>query len=145
MRCSARRTKARPARRNVKEFEGDWSGIRRCPVVGGIIPQLFQPTAGCLLCRIGADPLAERIRRSRTRRLQSRKPAAANNHDPTRLVVGKASAPFDTDPVVSSTRTAQWWPSWKVLIVALARKLLIAFWKYVTAGVVLEGAETMAA
>ncbi len=33
----------------------------------------------------------------------------------------------------------------KVLIVALARKLLIAFWKYVTAGVVLEGAETMAA
>ena len=30
----------------------------------------------------------------------------------------------------------------KVLIVALARKLLIAFWKYVTAGVVLEGAET---
>src|SRR5450631_3092400 len=33
----------------------------------------------------------------------------------------------------------------KVLIVALARKLLIAFWKYVTAGVVLEGAETTAA
>src|SRR6476659_2764151 len=32
----------------------------------------------------------------------------------------------------------------KVLIVALARKLLIAFWKYVTAGVVLEGAETAA-
>jgi transposase len=33
----------------------------------------------------------------------------------------------------------------KVLIVALARKLLIAFWKYVTTGVVLEGAETTAA
>src|SRR5664279_2983576 len=33
----------------------------------------------------------------------------------------------------------------KVLIVALARKLLIACWKYVTAGVVLEGAETTAA
>jgi transposase len=32
-----------------------------------------------------------------------------------------------------------------VLIVALARKLLIAFWKYVTAGVVLEGAATAAA
>jgi transposase len=32
----------------------------------------------------------------------------------------------------------------KVLIVALARKLLIAFWKYVTAGVVLEGAEITA-
>ena len=33
----------------------------------------------------------------------------------------------------------------KVLIVALARKLLIAFWKYVTAGIVPEGAETTAA
>lgn len=32
----------------------------------------------------------------------------------------------------------------KVLIVALARKLLIAFWKYVTAGVVLDGAEIAA-
>jgi transposase len=33
----------------------------------------------------------------------------------------------------------------KVLIVALARKLLIAFWKYVTAGIVPEGAEIMGA
>jgi transposase len=32
----------------------------------------------------------------------------------------------------------------KVLIVALARKLLIALWKYVTHGVVLEGAEITA-
>ena len=87
-------------------FERDWPGIRRCPVVGGVVPQLFQPTAGCRLRRIGADALAERIRRARTRRLQSRKPAAANNHDPTRLVVGKASAPFDTDPMVSSAHTA---------------------------------------
>ena len=28
----------------------------------------------------------------------------------------------------------------KVIIVALARKLLVALWKYVTAGVVIEGA-----
>jgi transposase len=28
----------------------------------------------------------------------------------------------------------------KVIIVALARKLLVALWKYVTAGVVVEGA-----
>jgi transposase len=33
----------------------------------------------------------------------------------------------------------------KVLIVALARKLLIAFWKYVTAGILPEGAEIAAA
>ena len=28
----------------------------------------------------------------------------------------------------------------RTMIVALARKLLVAFWKYVTAGVVIEGA-----
>lgn len=33
----------------------------------------------------------------------------------------------------------------KVMIVALARKLLIALWKYVTAGVVLEGTTMKAA
>jgi Calcineurin-like phosphoesterase len=52
--------------------------------------------------------LAERIRRSRTGRLQSRQPAAANNHDPARLVMGETSATFDTDLVVPSTGPAQW-------------------------------------
>jgi transposase len=33
----------------------------------------------------------------------------------------------------------------KVTIVALARKLLVALWKYVTAGVVIEGAATTSA
>ena len=33
----------------------------------------------------------------------------------------------------------------KVAIVALARKLLVALWKYVTAGVVIEGATMTAA
>jgi transposase len=32
----------------------------------------------------------------------------------------------------------------KTAITALARKLLVAFWKYVTAGVVIEGAVTTA-
>ena len=81
---------------------------RRCRVVGRPVPKLLQPTAGC---RLGSDALAERIRRARTRCLRSRKPAVANNDDPARRVVDKASAPFDTDPVVSSTRTAQWWRS----------------------------------
>ena len=42
------------------------------------------------------------------------------------------------DPVLLVLRT-------KIAGAALARKLLIAFWKYVTAGIVLEGAETTAA
>jgi transposase len=33
----------------------------------------------------------------------------------------------------------------KVIIVALARKLLVALWKYVTAGVIIEGAVMNAA
>ena len=33
----------------------------------------------------------------------------------------------------------------KTAIVALARKLLVAFWKYVTSGVVIEGAVMQAA
>ena len=33
----------------------------------------------------------------------------------------------------------------KVIVVALARKLLVALWKYVTAGVVIEGAVMNAA
>ena len=33
----------------------------------------------------------------------------------------------------------------KVAIVALARKLLVALWKYVTAGVVIDGAATTSA
>jgi hypothetical protein len=52
----------------------------------------------------GADP-------SRTNKASPKKPAAANNHDPARLVAGKTSAPFDTDPMVSSAHTTQWWPS----------------------------------
>jgi len=61
----------------------------------------FSNDAGCRLCRIGADALRSSGSVAHEQgRLQSRKPAAANNHDPARLVVGKASAPFDTDPVV---------------------------------------------
>ena len=92
-----------------------------------------------------ADALAKRVRRSRTGRLQSREPAAANNDDPACLAVGETSAGFDTGTVVPSKGPVQWRPIRKVLIVALARKLLIAFWKYVTAGIVPEGAEIVAA
>jgi hypothetical protein len=75
------------------------------------VSELFQSAAGRRLCRISAHALAERIRRSRTGRLQSRQPAAANNHDPARLVMGETSATFDTDLVVPSTGPAQWWPN----------------------------------
>jgi len=44
---------------DVEEFEGHWSGIRRCPVVGRTVPQLLQSTAGLCLCGAGADTKAD--------------------------------------------------------------------------------------
>ena len=96
---------------DVEEFEGHWSGIRRCPVVGRTVPQLLQSTAGRCLCGVGADALAKRVRRSRTGRLQSREPAAANNDDPACLAVGETSAGFDTGTVVPSKGPVQWRPN----------------------------------
>ena len=59
----------------------------------------------------GLAPTPKRIRRSRTGRLQSREPAAANNDDPACLVVGETSARFDTDTVVPSKGPVQWRPN----------------------------------
>ena len=79
MLCSARPRKAPSAWGDVEDFEGDWRRIRRGAVVGRTVSELFQSAAGRRLCRISAHALAERIRRSRTGRLESRQPAAANN------------------------------------------------------------------
>ena len=79
MLCSARPRKAPSAWGDVEDFEGDWRGIRRGAAVGRTVSELFQSAAGRRLCRISAHALAERIRRSRTGRLENRQPAAANN------------------------------------------------------------------
>ena len=79
MLCSARPRKAPSAWGDVEDFEGDWRRIRRGAVVGRTVSELFQSAAGRRLCRISAHALAERIRRSRTGRLENRQPAAANN------------------------------------------------------------------
>ena len=59
-----------------------------------------------------------------------------------------AAEPADlgAEPVVPRTGPAPW-RAWmrKTIIVALARKLLIALWRYTTAGVVIEGAVMKAA
>ncbi|BAB52354.1 transposase [Mesorhizobium japonicum MAFF 303099] len=46
------------------------------------------------------------------------------------------SAPLSAQPVVQAAGEAERWSSEE----ALARKLLVALWKYVNAGVVVEGA-----
>jgi len=79
--------------------------------------------------------------RPRTRDRQIGKPEAANNHDPTGLVVAATSAGdsllshWFQERVAGKGRRIR-----KIMITALARKLLVALWKYVTAGVVIERA-----
>jgi len=55
-----------------------------------------------------------------------------------RLVWPAQSAALSSQPLVSRTGQPQGRLR-KTTIVALARKLLVALWKYVTAGVVIEG------
>ena len=47
---------------------------------------------------------------------------------------------LDVSPLVPRARHTKWGPLKKAMIVAFARKLLVGLWKYVTAGVVIEGA-----
>ena len=65
-------------------------------------------------------------------------PTAADHHDPARLAVATSSAAVSPDALVP--RAGQARKARKRAIVALARKLLVALWKYVTQGVVIEGA-----
>jgi hypothetical protein len=53
-----------------------------------------------------------------------------------------AAEPADlgAQPMVQRAGPAPWRRMRKTIIVALARKLLIALWRYTTAGVVIEGA-----
>jgi hypothetical protein len=50
------------------------------------------------------------------------------------------SAAISAGALVPRARHTQRWALRKTTIVALARKVLVALWKYVTAGVVIDGA-----
>jgi transposase len=56
------------------------------------------------------------------------------------MAVGTSSAHFRAYRMVQGARSAKWGSSEKSAIVALARKLLVALWKYVNAGIIIEGA-----
>ena len=61
------------------------------------------------------------------------------------MAMGSASTAIGPHHLVQRADEAKWWAFQKSTIVALARKLLIAIWKYVNAGVVIEGAALKAA
>src|SRR5712671_5064722 len=69
-------------------------------------PRLQSKTSGGLR-RLGADTLAERIGRSRTRRVQGRQSAVANDDDPTRLAVAATPTRLSAEPLVSRPCPAQ--------------------------------------
>ena len=109
-------------------------------MVGGPSPKLRQSKTGGVLRRLGADALAKRICRARARHLQSRQSKAADDDDSARVAMVATS---------TGSALARWFHARvqrnggrlrKTTIVALARKLLVALWKYATAGVVIEGA-----
>ena len=87
-----RRGGRRRATRAAASPERHRSGSRRCSVVGGPVPHLRQSPAGGRLCGLGPDALEEWIGGSRARRIESRQPAPAHNHDPARLAVAAPSA-----------------------------------------------------
>lgn len=84
--------------------------------------------------------MEERHDRSRTRRVEGRQSAAANDdvelawlwlrHQPA-----SGLARWFSERVARNGGRLK-----KAMIVALARKLLVALWKYATAGVIIEGA-----
>ena len=113
--------------------------LRRCTLIGGAVPTLSKPTADRSLCGSGPDALAERRGRSRAGSVQSRQPATANNID-SLAWLWLRNQPRSALSVWFHERVSRNGGRLrKTTIVALARKLLVALWKYVTAGVVIEG------
>jgi hypothetical protein len=90
------------------QAERDRRGICRRCMVGGALPELRQQKAGRGLRRAGTDALAERIRRARARRVQSRQSAVADNDDPTCLAMVATSAELGAGAMVQGTRQTQW-------------------------------------
>ena len=95
----------------VAGAERHWTRGGRHALVGGPVPHVQQPKAGCRLCRTGPHAVAKRIGPSGTGRLQGRQSAAANDHDPDCLAVAAASAAVSAGCVVPRADQAQGRPS----------------------------------
>jgi hypothetical protein len=103
-----------------------------CPFAASFVWRCLSGSAVARrLCRPCPDALAKRVGQSRAGHLAIRQLATTDNDDSARLALATPSAALGTHPLV---------PGPNGTIVALARKLLAALWKYVSAGVVIEGA-----
>ena len=77
---------------DVARPQGRRSRVRRHPLVGRAVPTLRQSAPGRRLRGPSSDPLAKRIGRSRTGRVQSGKSTVAHNGHPARLAMAAPSA-----------------------------------------------------
>jgi transposase len=113
-------------------------GIRRRALVGGAVPSLRQSPSDRLFRRASADALAKRIGRPRARRSKAgnpaREPSSSSSPVWLRHQPQSALALWFEERVRRNGGRLK-----KTTIVVLARKPLVALWKYVTAGVIIEG------
>src|SRR5256885_7943863 len=74
------------------------------------LPSLRQPKAGCRLCRISSDTMAERHNRPRARCIEGGQSPAADIVDPTRVALDTPSTGLRSDPMVSVAGRCEWRP-----------------------------------
>ena len=121
-------------------LKGIGRGFRRRALVGGALPHFANRRQVGRLCGSCGDAVAQRSDRARAGRVEGRQSAAAHDDDPTRLAVVATSTAIGAGALVFGGPGATGKARASAPIVALARKLLVALWKYVDAGVVIEGA-----
>ena len=90
---------------------------------------------------VSIEPVGQRSSAARSGDYQIRQPPRPTNRDRTRLVVVAASAGQQWfHQRVGTTRGRMR----RIILVALARKLIVALWRYLSVGLVPDGAQLKA-
>lgn len=117
------------------------TGVCGRAVGRGFVPALRQSPAGGGLCRPCADAMAKRVDRPGTGDRKVRELSRLRSTLLEMAWLWLRHQPASTLSRWFNDRVAQNGGRFKkVMITALARKLVVALWKYVSAGVVIEGA-----
>src|SRR5471030_2574049 len=119
---------------------GSWRQLLSCSGEGGVLPDFRQSAADCCVSWARADAIPKWRDGPRPADQSCRQQSRTQDHGPARLAMVALSA---------GERLAQWFRgrvgelkgrTRRIAIVAMARKLLIAIWRFITVGIVPEGA-----